>query len=79
MSEPEGEPGAIDLIGPWRKSTYTNQGNCFELAPTPQGVALRNSNDHGQGTLYFTYAELAAFLAGAKDGEFDDLQGGIGA
>jgi hypothetical protein len=74
MSGPFDEQRTTELTGPWRKSTYTNQGNCFELAPTTGGIALRNSNDHAQGTLYFTHAELAAFLAGAKDGEFDDLQ-----
>jgi hypothetical protein len=64
----------VELRGPWRKSSHTNQGNCFELAPTRDGIALRNSNDHGQGILTFTRAELRAFLAGCKDGEFDDLQ-----
>jgi hypothetical protein len=74
MSELYANPSVRALTGPWRKSTFTNQGNCFELAPTAQGIALRNSNDHGQGILYFTHAELVAFLAGAKAGEFDDLQ-----
>jgi hypothetical protein len=73
MSEPKDKAYVSELTGPWRKSTYTNQGNCFELAPTKRGIALRNSNEHEQGVLYFTHAELAAFLAGAKDGEFDDL------
>jgi hypothetical protein len=74
MSELHDKPPATTLTGPWRKSTFTNQGNCFELAPTTKGIALRNSNDHAQGVLYFTHAELVAFLAGAKAGEFDDLQ-----
>jgi hypothetical protein len=62
-----------DLIGPWRKSTYTNQGDCFEFAATTHGVALRNSNDHSQGVLHFTPAEFAAWIRGCKAGEFDDL------
>jgi hypothetical protein len=74
MSEPHSQPQTTELTGPWRKSTFTNQGNCFELAPTNNGIALRNSNNHKQGTLLFTHAELAAFLAGCKAGEFDDLQ-----
>jgi Domain of unknown function (DUF397) len=73
MNEPDGID-ATPLTGPWRKSTYTNQGNCFELAPTDSGIALRNSNNHRQGTLYFTHAELTAFLSGCKAGEFDDMQ-----
>jgi hypothetical protein len=74
MSEPRNDSRHRDLSGPWRKSSYTNQGNCFELAPTDEGIALRNSNDHAMGILYFTKSELSAFLAGAKAGEFDDMQ-----
>ena len=74
MHEPFDPTRAPVITGPWRKSSYTNQGNCFELAPTGEGIALRNSNDHTMGVLYFTRAELQAFLAGCKDGEFDDLQ-----
>jgi hypothetical protein len=71
---PPSETQAVELTGPWRKATYSNQGNCFELARTGGGgVALRNSKNHAQGILLFTQAELAAFLAGCKDGEFDDL------
>jgi hypothetical protein len=64
---------AADLTGSWRTSTFTNQGNCVELAPTNAGVAVRNSNSHGQGTLYFSRSELAAALAGTKAGELDDF------
>ncbi len=61
----------------WRKSSYSSSmGNCVELARLRSGdVAVRNSRDpHGPALLY-TKAEIAAFLAGAKDGEFDDLAG----
>ena len=37
------------------------------------GVAVRNSRDPHGPALVYTPAELAAFLAGAKDGEFDHL------
>lgn len=58
----------------WRKSTYSGQnGSCVELAPVSGGVIVRNSNRIEDGTLTFTRAELAAFLDGAKAGEFDDL------
>lgn len=69
----EDAPSLMGLTGPWRKSTFTDQGNCFELAPTAGGVALRNSNHPDAGVLFFTHAELRAFLDGAKAGEFDDL------
>ena len=67
---------ATDLVGvAWRKSSHSNsQGNCVELAALPDGsVAVRNSRfPHGPALVY-TRAEISALLAGAKDGEFDDL------
>ena len=68
-----------DLLGEltWRKSRASNpRGDCVELAQLGSGaVAMRNSRDpHGPAIVYTT-AEIAAFLAGAKAGEFDDLAG----
>jgi hypothetical protein len=58
----------------WRKSTFSGQnGDCIELAPTVGGVLMRDSKDPHGPRLRFTRAELAAFLDGAKAGEFDDL------
>jgi hypothetical protein len=69
---------AGELVGVrWRKSARSSaQGNCVELARlSGTDVAIRNSR-HPQGpALVFTGAELDAFLAGVKDGEFDDLLG----
>lgn len=60
---------------PWRKSRASNpSGNCVELAPLPGGdVAVRNSRHPAGPVLIYTRAELAAFLKGAQNGEFDDL------
>src|SRR5487761_785091 len=58
----------------WVKSSYGGPtgGNCVELAHLPGGrVAVRNSRDPAGPALVFTPAEWDAFLAGAKDGEFD--------
>lgn len=60
----------------WRKaSTSTGNGQCVELAEMPQGrgIAVRDSKDPHGPVLSFTRGELAAFLDGAKAGEFDDL------
>ncbi len=59
----------------WRKSRYSGQiGNCVETAALDGGeIALRNSRYPSGPALVFTRDEMAAFLAGAKDGEFDDL------
>ena len=68
-------PPAAGLAGvTWRKSRHSGQlGNCVETAALAAGeVAMRNSRDPGGPVLIFTRDEMAAFLAGAKDGEFDD-------
>ncbi|WP_020669423.1 DUF397 domain-containing protein [Amycolatopsis nigrescens] len=59
----------------WRKSKYSGAlGNCVEVAPLPGGdIAMRNSRFPDGPALIYTRAEIAAFLAGAKDGEFDDV------
>jgi hypothetical protein len=57
----------------WHKSTYSgsNGGNCVEVARDGESVLVRNTRDREGGTLAFTTGEWRAFLAGARDGEFD--------
>lgn len=57
----------------WRKSTRSGaQGNCVEVAPLPTGsIAVRNSRHPDGPALIFTNDEMAAFVDGAKAGEFD--------
>jgi Domain of unknown function (DUF397) len=59
----------------WRKSQYSNgTGECVELAALPSGeIAVRNSRFPDGPVLVYTPAEIHAFLAGAKDGEFDQM------
>jgi hypothetical protein len=57
----------------WRKSSFTDNGTCVEVAEVGDRVLVRNSNRPDDGTLTFTHAELAAWLKGCKAGEFDDL------
>ncbi|MEV5427904.1 DUF397 domain-containing protein [Streptomyces sp. NPDC052701] len=66
---------ASSLDARWIKSRHSNaEGNCVEVAALGGGgVALRNSRDPDGPALVYTAAEVAAFVAGAKDGEFDHL------
>ncbi|WP_189857585.1 DUF397 domain-containing protein [Streptomyces poonensis] len=66
---------ASSLRAHWMKSRYSNaEGNCVEVAPLADGsIAVRNSRHPDGPALVYTPTEMAAFLAGAKDGEFDHL------
>lgn len=60
----------------FRKSTDSGLGDnwgCVEVAQRPDIVALRSTTDPEKHALYFTRDEWAAFIAGAKRGEFDPL------
>jgi len=61
----------------WQKSWHSNpNGECVELAALPGGeIAMRNSRFPTGPVLLYTQAEITAFLAGAKDGQFDHLLG----
>ncbi len=63
----------------WRKSSFTGGANgaggkCVEVAELADGrIAVRNSNHRDAGAVFFTRAEMAAWIAGVKNAEFDDL------
>jgi hypothetical protein len=62
----------------WQKSGRSNpSGNCVELARLPDGagIAVRNSRDPQGPALIYTPEEMAAFILGARDGDFDHLVG----
>ncbi|MBS2533531.1 DUF397 domain-containing protein [Catenulispora sp. NF23] len=59
----------------WRKAAASSgTGACVELASGSTGaVYMRDSKDPQGAVLTFTRREIAAFLDGARGGEFDDL------
>ena len=66
---------AHQLAVSWRKSRASNpSGSCVEVAGLAGGeIAVRNSRHPSGPALVYTRTEIAAFLTGVKNGEFDDL------
>jgi hypothetical protein len=60
----------------WQKSQRSNpSGNCVEMGTLPDGsgIAVRNSRDPEGPALIFTFEEIAAWVGGAGDGDFNNL------
>ena len=57
----------------WQKSSRSgpNCDNCVEVAFVDDVIAVRDSKRPQGPILLFTQDEWDAFVAGAKDGEFD--------
>ncbi|MFF4529191.1 DUF397 domain-containing protein [Streptomyces sp. NPDC001407] len=64
-----------EIVTEFRKATASQPGanECVEVAGTADGGrAIRHSKAPDGPKLFYTKAEWAAFLDGAKKGEFDE-------
>jgi hypothetical protein len=59
----------------WIKARRSGTQECVEMRRTDGGVEVRDSKNPDGPTLSYTKAEFAAWLNGAKKGEFDHLAG----
>ena len=82
MNTETAKPGKITLTDgemaglSWVKARSSNHnGACVELASASGNIAMRDSKDPAGPVLVYTATEFAAFLDGARNGEFDDLCG----
>jgi hypothetical protein len=58
----------------WRKSSFSiGNSNCVEFGVIGAYVAIRDSKHPEQTPLVLTRREIAAFIADAKAGAFDDV------
>jgi Domain of unknown function (DUF397) len=71
-------PSEFDLTNiEWQKSSYTGgAGNCVEMAAVGEYILMRDSKNPDREPHVFTRAEISAYFAGVKDGEFDHVIGG---
>jgi hypothetical protein len=68
----EDAPGKLVWV---KASRSYGIGECVELAADGDMIALRDSKNPAVPYLRFTRSEMAAFLDGARRGEFDHLLG----
>jgi len=75
MGARNGMPSSSLADAEWQSSQHGDRrAACVEMAVLPGGsIAMRNSRHPGGPALIYTHAEIEAFIAGAKDGDFDDL------
>jgi Domain of unknown function (DUF397) len=57
----------------WRTGSFSgaNGASCVEVAPTPSGVAVRDTKDRTRAPHLHSATAWRAFLASVRNGEFD--------
>jgi hypothetical protein len=58
----------------WTISSFSGaNGNCVQVAQDDEAILFGHSTDPSQAPIRYTRAEMAAFVAGIKAGEFDEF------
>ena len=66
--------GRVSYAGlTWRTALSCNGGTCIAVAVNDQEVLIADTKTPDGPVLSYTPAEWHEFLAGAKNGDFDDL------
>jgi hypothetical protein len=64
-------PSSTQLV--WRTAKISASENCVQVRSEGDTIVIRNSRFPDGPFLSYTQGEWAAFLDGAKKGEFDDF------
>ena len=57
----------------WRTSKFCESGACVEVGALGESVLIRNAADPDGLHVTLSRDEWGVFLAGVRDGDFDDL------
>jgi len=71
VSTTRGKMGEDEMPPLWRKSSFSQSGDCVEWIYSEALVHVRNSKDPSGHALEFTHSEWQAFISGVKSGEAD--------
>jgi Domain of unknown function (DUF397) len=57
----------------WRTSSFSadNGASCVEVAPTPTGVAVRDTKDRSRAPHLHSASAWRTFITAVRNGEFD--------
>jgi hypothetical protein len=64
--------GSADQLT-WRTAERCNGGECIEIGTLGGSVLIRNAADPDGACVTLTRDEWRVFVAGVKEGDFDDL------
>jgi hypothetical protein len=67
----EGDVSAPESVAAeWRKSSYSDQGDCVEVFLGVDAVRVRNTRDRSLPSISFGARQWAEFTAAVRTGEF---------